>query len=106
MAVNGPAGALQANLRGEVIDRDHPGYDEARSLFNAMIDRRPLVISYPVDTADVAAAVLFGRKEGLEIAVRSGGHNGAGFGSVDDGLVIDLSAMHGVDVDARRQVSL
>ena len=100
MAANGHAGALQANLRGEVIDRGHPGYDEARSLYNAMIDRRPLVIAYPVDTADVAAAVLFGRKEGLEIAVRSGGHNGAGFGSVDDGLVIDLSAMRGVDVDA------
>ena len=53
-----------------------------------------------MDAADVAAAVLFGRKEGLEIAVRSGGHNGAGLGSVDDGLVIDLSAMRGVDVDA------
>ena len=100
MAVNGHARALQASLRGEVIDRGHPGYDEARSLYNAMIDRRPLVISYPVDTADVAAAVLFGRREGLEIAVRSGGHNGAGFGCVDDGLVIDLSAMRGVDVDA------
>ena len=100
MAVNGHARALQASLRGEVIDRGHPGYDEARSLYNAMIDRRPLVISCPVDTADVAAAVLFGRREGLEIAVRSGGHNGAGFGCVDDGLVIDLSAMRGVDVDA------
>lgn len=100
MAVDGHARALQASLRGEVIDRGHPGYDEARSLYNAMIDRRPLVISYPVDTADVAAAVLFGRREGLEIAVRSGGHNGAGFGCVDDGLVIDLSAMRGVDVDA------
>jgi len=93
------AAELSATLRGGVVDRASPRYDEARALFNAMIDRRPLLIAYPVDAADVAAAVSFGRNAGLEIAVRGGGHNGAGFGGVDDGLVIDLSAMRGVDVD-------
>src|SRR4029453_2993862 len=91
-------GELRAKLRGEVIGRDHPGYHEARRLFNAMIDRRPLSIVRPVDAADVAAAVSFARDSGLEVAIRGGGHNGAGLGGVDDGLVIDLSAMRGVDV--------
>jgi FAD/FMN-containing dehydrogenase len=99
MAGNESASALQAKLRGEVIGRDHPGYDEARSLYNAMIDKRPLVIARCADAADVATAVTFARESGLELAVRSGGHNGAGLGGVDDGLVVDLSAMRGVDVD-------
>lgn len=93
------AAELSSTLRGDVVDRGSPGYDDARALFNAMIDRRPLLIAYPVDAADVAAAVGFGRTAGLDIAVRCGGHNGAGFGGVDDGLVIDLSAMRGVEVD-------
>ena len=99
MAAIDDVGALRAKLRGEVIGRDHPGYDEARRLFNAMIDRRPLSIVRPADAADVATAVTFARDSGLEVAIRGGGHNGAGLGGVDDGLVIDLSAMRGVDVD-------
>jgi FAD/FMN-containing dehydrogenase len=99
MAVDEHARALEAKLRGEVIGRDQPGYDEARRLYNAMIDRRPLLIARCVDAADVATAVTFARDSGLELAVRSGGHNGAGFGSVDDGLVVDLSPMRGVEVD-------
>ena len=91
--------ALSAKLRGRVVHRASPEYDEARALFNAMIDRRPRLIAYPLDASDVGAAVDFGRETGLEIAVRGGAHNGAGFGSVDDGLVIDLSAMRGVEVD-------
>ena len=91
--------ALQAKLRGEVIGRDHPGYDDARSLYNAMIDKRPLVIARCVDAADVMAAVSFARESGLQLAVRGGSHNGAGSGSVDDGIVIDLSALRGVVVD-------
>jgi FAD/FMN-containing dehydrogenase len=90
---------LSSTLRGAVITRDSRNYDEARALFNAMIDRRPLLIAYPTDAAGVAAAVSFGRDEGLEIAVRCGAHNGAGLGSVDNGLVIDLSAVRGVEVD-------
>ena len=95
-AVEGLAGAV----RGRVVERDDAGYDEARALYNGMIDKRPAAIVYCVDDADVAAAVGIGRERGLRIAVRGGGHNGAGLASVDDGLVIDLSAMNEVKVDA------
>jgi hypothetical protein len=91
---------LRQGLRGAVIERSDPNYDEARALYNGMIDKRPLVIARCVDVADVIAAVNFGRENGLLIAVRGGGHNGPGLGSVDDGLVIDLSMMKGVRVDA------
>ena len=91
--------ALSSTLRGSVVTRESPEYDQARVLYNAMIDRRPLLVAFPVDASDVAAALAFGRSEGLEIAVRGGGHSGAGLGSVDDGLVIDLSGMRGVVVD-------
>jgi FAD/FMN-containing dehydrogenase len=87
------------SLRGTVIGRDHPDYDEARKLYNAMIDKRPLLIARCADVADVIAAVNFGRDNRLPVAIRGGGHNGPGFGSVDDGLVIDLSLMKGVRVD-------
>ena len=87
------------SLRGPVFGREHPEYEEARKLYNAMIDKRPLLIARCVDAADVVAAVNFGRDNGLPIAVRGGGHNGPGLGSVDDGLVIDLSLMKGVRVD-------
>ena len=93
------------SLRGALIGRSHPDYDEARKLYNAMIDKRPLLIARCADTADVIAAVNFGRDHKLPVAIRGGGHNGPGLGSVDDGLVIDLSTMKGVRVDpARRTV--
>ncbi|HTV28389.1 MAG TPA: FAD-dependent oxidoreductase, partial [Xanthobacteraceae bacterium] len=91
--------ALAQALRGSVVGRDHPQYDEARKLYNAMIDKRPLLIARCTDVADVIAAVNFGRDNKLPIAIRGGGHNGPGLGSVDDGLVIDLSLMKGVRVD-------
>jgi FAD/FMN-containing dehydrogenase len=87
------------SLRGLVIRRDSPEYDEARKLYNAMIEKRPLLIARCADVADVIAAVNFGREQKLPLAIRGGGHNGPGFGSVDDGLVIDLSTMKGVRVD-------
>ncbi len=91
--------------RGPVIGRNHPDYEEARKLYNGMIDKRPLIIARCTDAADVMAAVNFGRDNKLPIAVRGGGHNGPGLGSVDDGLVIDLSMMKGVRVDpAKRTV--
>ena len=74
-------------------------YDDARALYNAMIDKHPALIVRCSDVADVIAAVAFGRTQGLDIAIRGGGHNGGGLGSVDDGLVIDLSGMRGVRVD-------
>jgi FAD/FMN-containing dehydrogenase len=90
---------LKANLRGAVIERGDPGYDEARALYNGMIDKRPLAIARCVDVTDVIAAVNFGRDNKLPIAIRGGGHNGPGLASVNDGLVIDLSQMKGVRVD-------
>jgi hypothetical protein len=87
------------SLRGPAIGRDHPDYDDARKLYNASIDKRPLVIARCADVADVIAAVNFGRDSKLPIAIRGGGHNGPGLGSVDDGLVIDLALMKGVRVD-------
>ena len=91
---------LQQPLRGRLVQRADPDYDDARQLYNGMIDRRPLAIARCADVADVAAAVNFGRENGLRVAIRGGGHNGPGLASVDDGLVIDLSAMKGVRVDA------
>src|SRR6202049_298260 len=94
-----------ANIRGVLIRRDNPEYDEARKLYNGMIDKRPLMIVRCADVADVIAAVNFGRDNKLPIAIRGGGHNGPGLGGVDDGLVIDLSTMKGVRVDpAKRTV--
>jgi hypothetical protein len=87
------------SLRGTLIGPSHPEYNAARRLYNGMIDRRPLLIARCVDVADVIAAVNFGREQKLPMAIRGGGHNGPGFGSVDDGLVIDLSLMRGVRVD-------
>ena len=87
------------SLRGALIGRSHPEYDEARKVYNAMIDKRPFLIARCADVADVIAAVNFAREQKLPIAVRSGGHNGPGHGTVDDGLVVDLSMMKGVRVD-------
>src|SRR5215470_3884170 len=90
---------LRASLRGTLIDCHDAAYDEARKLYNGMIDKRPRLIARCADVADVISAVNFGRDNGLLIAIRGGGHNGPGFGSVDDGLVIDLSPMKSVRVD-------
>jgi hypothetical protein len=87
------------SLRGPVIQPQDAAFDEARQLYNAMIDKRPRMIALCADMADVIAAVNFGRDNGLLIAVRGGGHSGPGLGSCNDGLVIDLSAMKGVRVD-------
>lgn len=97
------AAELGSRLRGRVIDRRNPQYDEARALYNGMIDKHPLVIAQCRDAADVVACVGYAREHGLPVAVRGGGHNGPGLGSVDDGLVIDLSPMRGVRVDPERR---
>jgi FAD/FMN-containing dehydrogenase len=90
---------LGESLRGTLIRRDDAAYDDARALYNGMIDKRPLLIAQCADVADVMAAVNFGRDSGLRIAIRGGGHNGPGLASVDDGLVIDMSMIKGVRVD-------
>lgn len=93
------AEALGTQVRGQVIARGGDGYDAARALYNGMIDKRPALIARCVDAGDVIASVRYGREQGMAIAIRGGGHNGGGLGSVDDGLVIDLSALKGVRVD-------
>jgi len=91
---------LAAQLNGSVIRAGDADYDEARALYNAMIDKHPALIVRVANVDDVVAAVNYGREHGLDIAIRGGGHNGAGLASVDDGLVIDLSDLNGVEVDA------
>ncbi len=90
---------LKSSFRGELIQRTDPGFDMARKLYNGMIDRRPHLIAQCADVADVIAAVKFGVANDLLTAIRGGGHNGAGLGSCDDGLVIDLSRMKGIRVN-------
>jgi FAD/FMN-containing dehydrogenase len=101
-SVSTPALAAQQQLGsfgGRLIGPDDSDYDEARSLFNAMIDKRPALIARCANAGDVTKAVAFAREHGLPIAIRGGAHNGAGLGSVDDGVVIDLSLMRDVEVD-------
>jgi FAD/FMN-containing dehydrogenase len=91
--------ALREDLVGDVFAPGDPGYDEARAVFNAMIDRRPAVIAQCVDEDDVVRAVRFGRDLDLKIAVRGGGHSVAGMALNDNGLVVDLRHMRAVTVD-------
>jgi FAD/FMN-containing dehydrogenase len=94
-----PYHELAARIRGPMITPDDPGYDAARAVYNAMIDRRPAAIARCADVADVAACVRFAAENGIELAVRGGGHNASGLGVWDDALVIDLSGMRRVTVD-------
>jgi FAD/FMN-containing dehydrogenase len=101
-AVTSPAQAAAQELsdfRGQLIGPDDAAYEEARTVYNAMIDKRPALIARCADADDVARVVAFARDRGLPLAVRGGGHNGAGLGTVDDGVVIDLSSLKGVQVD-------
>lgn len=92
---------LKTQVRGQVIAISDPGYDAARKVYNAMIDKRPRLIVRCADVADVITAVRFAREHDVLVAIRSGGHNGAGLGVCDDGLVIDLSPMRFTRVDPK-----
>jgi FAD/FMN-containing dehydrogenase len=92
---------LAASVRGSVILPGDPGYDEARSVYNAMIDKRPAAIARCTDTADVVTCVRFAREHGADIAIRGGGHNAAGLAVADDALVIDLSGLRSTTVSPR-----
>ncbi|MEZ5650061.1 MAG: FAD-binding oxidoreductase [Burkholderiaceae bacterium] len=94
-------GSLARDVRGKVLTPGDIGYDEARALWNAMIDRRPAAIVRSRDARDVRSAVAAAVKAGLPIAIRGGGHNIAGLGLCDGGLVVDLSDMRAVTVDRR-----
>ncbi|HMI70469.1 MAG TPA: FAD-binding oxidoreductase [Solirubrobacteraceae bacterium] len=90
---------FRAAFRGELIEPGDAGYDDARAVYNGMIDRHPRLIARCVDTADVIAAVNLARESGTLLAVRGGGHNAGGLGVWDDALVVDLSAMRSVHVN-------
>ncbi len=92
-------GMLGSSVGGRVITPQQPEYEEARSVANAAIDRRPALVVRAVDAVDVAAVVGLASETGLELAVRSGGHGNAGHGTTDGGIVLDLGAMKGLEID-------
>ena len=94
---------FKTGLRGELIQPTDPGYNEARKVYNGMIDKRPRLIARCSDVADVISCVNFARENEVLLAVRGGGHNGAGWAVADGALVIDLSAMRGVRVDPQER---
>jgi len=92
-------------FQGRLIDRDDPDYEAARPVYNAMIDRRPGLIAQCASVEDVRGVVRYARKHDILLAVRGGGHNGAGFGTCDDGIVLDLSGLDSVSVDPAARVA-
>jgi FAD/FMN-containing dehydrogenase len=93
------AAALAERLTGDVVAPDHPDYEQARRVWNGMIDKRPAMIARCADADDVAASLRFAAEQALPFSVRGGGHNVAGTAVIDDGLVIDLSEMRAVEMD-------
>lgn len=91
--------ASAPRLRGELLGEGDAGYDEARRLWNGMIDRKPAVIARCADADDVVKAVMFAREQGMLVSIRGGDHSAAGAAICDDGLMIDLSLMKGIEID-------
>jgi FAD/FMN-containing dehydrogenase len=102
---NGEVEALREGFGGSALTEPDSGYEEARQIFNSMIDRRPAVIAQCESAADVAAAIAFGRERELELAIRSGGHSVAGASLADGGLVVDMRRMNAVTVDAEARTA-
>ena len=96
---------LRQQLRGDVIAPEDAGYDQARATRNAMIDKRPAVVTRPVNAGDVISAVNFAREGHLALAMRGGGHSVPGFGTCDDGVVIDMSRMRSVRVNPEKRTA-
>jgi FAD/FMN-containing dehydrogenase len=96
---------LREQVRGDVIAPGDEAYEEARKVYNAMIDRHPAVVVRPVNAADVISAVNFARENGIDLAVRGGGHGVPGFGTCDDGVVVDMSRMRSVRVDPAKRTA-
>ena len=99
VTANGVIESVRVALDGRVITPDDEGYEAARTVFYRSVDRRPAVIARPVDTGEVARVVSLAREVGAELAVRSGGHSLAGHGVSEGGIVLDLSAMKGLEID-------
>jgi FAD/FMN-containing dehydrogenase len=96
---------LRERVAGEVITPADEGYEDARKVYNGMIDRRPAVVVRCKTTSDVAAAVDFARRSELDLAVRGGAHSVPGFGTVDNGVVVDLTGLQSVDVDREQRTA-
>ena len=96
---------LRQQVRGPIITADDEGYDQARAVYNAMHDRHPRALVQALDEADVMATVNFAREAGLELAVRGGGHSAPGYGTCDDGVVLDLRAIRNVRVDPQARTA-
>ena len=96
---------LAAGFNGQLVQPGDPDYDEARAVFNGMIDRRPALVARCTGLADVVAAVKFARAQELLVAVRAGGHSVPGYGTCDGGIVIDVAPMKGVWVDAEAGIA-
>ena len=99
MTTTGNVEAELADLTGQIVGPGHPDYDAARSVYNAMIDKSPSLVAQVRTEADVALVVNVAREHDLLLAVRGGGHNGAGLGTCDDGVVIDLAGLDSIEVD-------
>jgi hypothetical protein len=97
--------ALREELEGDVVAPADATYDRARQVWNGVVDKYPALVAYCQSTNDVRTALSFAQGHGLPVAVRSGGHSYPGFSTCDKGIVIDLSAMRGVTVDAHRRVA-
>jgi FAD/FMN-containing dehydrogenase len=97
---------LSSALRGQLFRPGEHGYDDARKVFNAMIDRRPAVIVRPFDVEDIRRTVTFARENHLPVSVKGGGHNVAGSAVSAGGLMLDCSGMKNVQVDAERRVAV
>lgn len=96
---------LREQVRAPILTAGDPGYDEARAVHNGMFDRHPRVIVRAEQVADVIGAVNFARDAGLDLSIRGGGHSAPGFGTNDDGVVVDLSLMRHVHVDPRTRTA-
>lgn len=94
---------FKAKFRGEIIQPSDTDYTKAKAVYNGMIDKSPKLIAFCIDSADVIAAVNFGRENNILISVRGGGHNAGGLGICDDGLVIDLSTIKNTRVDSKNK---